>query len=64
MAKNIYINGIVALGQTNGTAEVRATQANVTRIGTTAFPISSSNIGDATVNTIRVTNYKGGSRKY
>lgn len=60
--QNAYINGILSIGQTNGTAEIRATQANVTtRIGTTAFPISSSNIGDATVNTIRVTNYKGGS---
>ena len=60
--QNIYVNGIVALGQTGGTSEVRATSANVTtRIGTTAYPITTSNIGDATVNTIRVTNYQGGS---
>ena len=60
--QNIYINGIASLGQTNGTSEVRATAANVTtRIGTTAFPITTSNIGDATVNTIRVSNYEGGT---
>lgn len=60
--QNIYVNGTVSLGQTGGTAEVRSTAANVTtRIGTTAFPITTSNIGDATVNTIRVSNYKGGS---
>ena len=60
--QNIYVNGTVSLGQTGGTAEVRATSANVTtRIGTTAFPITTSNIGDATVNTIRVSNYKGGA---
>ena len=60
--QNIYVNGILSLGQTGGTAEVRATSANVTtRVGTTVYPITSSNIGDATVNTIRVTNYKGGA---
>lgn len=60
--QNIYVNGTVSLGQTGGTAEVRATSANVTtRIGTTSFPITTSNIGDATVNTIRVSNYQGGS---
>ena len=60
--QNIYVNGIISLGQTGGTAEVRATSANVTtRVGTTVYPITSSNIGDATVNTIRVTNYKGGA---
>ena len=60
--QNIYVNGTISLGQTGGTAEVRSTSANVTtRIGTTAYPITTSNIGDATVNTIRVTNYKGGA---
>ena len=60
--QNVYVNGILSLGQTAGTAEVRSTAANVTtKIGTTAYPITTSNIGDATVNTIRVTNYKGGS---
>ena len=60
--QNIYVNGILSLGQTGGTAEVRSTAANVTtKIGTTAFPITTSNISDATVNTIRVTNYQGGS---
>lgn len=60
--QNAYVNGILSLGQTGGTAEVRSTAANVTtKIGTTAFPITTSNISDATVNTIRVTNYQGGS---
>jgi len=60
--QNVYVNGILSLGQTGGTAEVRSTAANVTtKIGTTAFPITTSNISDATVNTIRVTNYQGGS---
>tara|TARA_B100000963_G_scaffold168901_1_gene146750 strand:- start:14891 stop:17056 length:2166 start_codon:yes stop_codon:yes gene_type:complete len=60
--QNAYINGILSLGQTGGSAEVRSTAANVTtRIGTTSFPITTSNIGDATVNTIRVSNYQGGS---
>jgi len=60
--QNVYVNGILSLGQTGGTAEVRATSANVTtKIGTTAYPITTSNIGDATVNTIRVTNYQGGA---
>ena len=60
--QNVYVNGILSLGQTGGTSEVRSTAANVTtRIGTTAYPITTSNIGDATVNTIRVTNYQGGA---
>ena len=36
--QNAYINGIHHLGQTNGTAEVRATQANVTTELVPAFP--------------------------
>ena len=47
--QNIYVNGILSLGQTGGTAEVRATSANVTtRVGTTAIFTGNGSFGSIT----------------